>query len=205
MLTKDEFIRPLVHHRKNEIVITSMGMVRPWAKHSDHILDFACGDSAMGHAADFALGIALARPQQTVICLNGDGSMLMNLGTLVTIAQSGAKNIILFVIQNESYEITGNQPVPGAGDIDYVFLARGAGIRRAYFFDDCQRYSASLPDLLDGAGPVFVAVRVKAGNEKPLRRNQAESARYLRPSLAQSAHSLREVLSDESNRVPEVT
>lgn len=158
----------------------------------------------MGHAADFALGIALARPQQTVICLNGDGSMLMNLGTLVTIAQSEAKNIILFVIQNECYEITGNQPVPGAGDIDYVFLARGAGIRRAYFFDDCQRYSASLPDLLDGTGPVFVAVRVKAGNEKPLRRNQAESARYLRPSLAESAHSLREVLSHESNRVPEV-
>jgi thiamine pyrophosphate-dependent acetolactate synthase large subunit-like protein len=197
MLTKDEFIRPLVHHRKNEIVITSMGMVRPWAKHSDHILDFAVADSAMGHAADFALGVALARPHQTVICLNGDGSMLMNLGTLVTIAQSGAENLVLFVIQNECYEITGNQPVPGATQIDYVLLAHGAGIRRAYFFDDPQVYSASLPDLLHGTGPVLAAVRVEAGNEKPLHRSQAEPARYLRPSLAESAHSFREILSKQ--------
>jgi thiamine pyrophosphate-dependent acetolactate synthase large subunit-like protein len=197
MLTKDEFIVPLVRHRTNEIVIASMGMVRPWARHSDHILDFACGDSAMGHAADFALGIALARPERIVICINGDGSMLMSLGTLVTIAQSGAKNIILFVMQNESYEITGNQPVPGAGGIDYVLLARGAGVKGTYFFDDPQKYSVFLPDLLNGDGPVMVAVRVEAGREKPLSRNKAEPARYLRPSLAESAHSLRRALSDE--------
>jgi sulfopyruvate decarboxylase subunit beta len=197
MLTKDEFIIPLVHHRTQEIVVTSMGMVRPWAKHSDHLLDFACADSAMGHAADFALGIALARPDRIVICINGDGSMLMNLGTLVTIAQSKAKNIVLFVMQNERYEITGNQPVPGAGNADYVLLARGAGIGRAYFFDDPQKFSTSLPDLLDGDGPVIVAVRVEAGNERPLNRHKAEPARYLRPSLAESACSLRKALSDE--------
>ena len=195
MLTKDEFIAPLVDHRKNEVVITSMGLVRPWAKHSDHVLDFACGDSAMGHAADFALGIALAQPMRKVICINGDGSMLMNLGTLVTIVQSRAKNLLLFVMQNESYEITGNQPVPGLGGVDYVLLARGAGVRRAYLFDDPKEYSAALPSLLDGDGPIMVAVKVEAGREKPLNRNPAEPARYLRPSLAESAYSFRQALS----------
>jgi len=204
MLTKDEFIIPLVHHRTDEIFVTSMGMVRPWARHSDHILDFACADSAMGHAADFALGIALARPERSVICLNGDGSMLMNLGTLVTIAHSEAKNILLFVVQNESYEITGNQPVPGASGINFVLLANGAGIEKAYFFDDAQKYSDSLPDLLHGKGPLMAAVRIEAGNEKALQRRKAEPARYLRPSLAESAHSLRQILSERSSRDTEV-
>ena len=130
--------------------------------------------------------------------------MLMSLGTLVTIAQSGAENLVLFVIQNESYEITGNQPVPGATRTDYVLLAHGAGIRRAFFFDDPQRYSASLADVLRGPGPTLIAVRVEAGSEKPLRRSQAEPARYLRPSLAESAHSLREVLLSENEQVAKV-
>src|SRR5215471_14624440 len=153
MLTKDEFIAPLAKRRTNEIVITSMGLVRPWAGYSDHVLDFAVADSAMGHSADFALGIALAQPRHIVICLNGDGSMLMSLGTLVTIAQTGAKNFVLFVIQNECYEITGHQAVPGAKQIDYVLLARGSGIKRTYFFDEAQEYSKALPLLLDGDGP----------------------------------------------------
>jgi len=56
-------------------------------KRSHVDLDFASADSAMGHTADLALGIALARPERKVICLNGDGSMLMTLGTLVTAAR----------------------------------------------------------------------------------------------------------------------
>jgi thiamine pyrophosphate-dependent acetolactate synthase large subunit-like protein len=198
MLTKDEFIAPLAKSRTNEIVITSMGLVRPWAEYSDHVLDFAAADSAMGHSADFALGIALAQPRHIVICLNGDGSMLMNLGTLVTIAQSGARNLVLFIIQNECYEITGHQAVPGANQIDYLLLARGSGIKRTYFFDDVEEYSKTLPELLDGDGPLLVAVRIQAGSEKPLHRSQSESARYLRPSLAESAHALRRVLSSHA-------
>src|SRR5512142_2446715 len=98
-----------------------------WGRLSQSEFDFASADSAMGHAADLALGIALAQPQRKVICLNGDGSMIMTLGTLVTIIDAGAKNLILFVVQNGTYEITGNQPTPGGGRVDFCALARGAG------------------------------------------------------------------------------
>ena len=56
------------------------------------------------------------------------------------------KNLILFIIQNSTYEITGNQPVPGASRVDYATLARGAGFERAYFFEDAQEYAARLPE-----------------------------------------------------------
>ena len=75
----------------DEVVVTTMSVTRPWGRLSSHDLDFASADSAMGHAADLALGIALARPDRTVVCLNGDGSMLMSLGTKApsSLAQAG--------------------------------------------------------------------------------------------------------------------
>ena len=110
----------------NEVVVTTMSVTRAWGRLSDHDLDFASTDSAMGHAADLALGIALARPKRTVICLNGDGSMLMTLGTLATVVGAGASNLVLIVVDNGSYEITGSQAVPAAGLIDYAAMAEAA-------------------------------------------------------------------------------
>jgi thiamine pyrophosphate-dependent acetolactate synthase large subunit-like protein len=171
-----------------------MGTVRPWGRHSSNDLDFASADSAMGHAADLALGIALAQPQRKVICLNGDGSMLMTLGTLVTAVQSGATNLVLFVIENGTYEITGNQPVPGTGFVDFVAMARAAGFQRTFSFDDPEEYQTQLPAALAGEGPVLIAVRVEPGLEGPLSRTPREQARYLQTSLAESAHRLRDTL-----------
>lgn len=198
MLTKDQFLRPLSELRGSAVVVTTMGIVRPWGKHSRSEFDFASADSAMGHAADLALGVALAQPQRKVICLNGDGSMLMALGFLATIVQTAAKNFILFVVQNDTYEITGNQPLPGAGRVDFVTIARGAGFKRCYLFDDVTDYEGKLPEVLEGVGPVFVTVKVQAGCEGPLSRSQEEEAPYLRPSLAESAHRLRKILSSPS-------
>ena len=82
MLTTLELLEPLAARRTDEIVVTTMSTVRPWGLLSDHDLDFASADSAMGHAVDLALGIALAPPNRLVVCFNGDGSMLMTLGTL---------------------------------------------------------------------------------------------------------------------------
>src|SRR4051812_36917694 len=141
MMTKDQALAPLAACRTDEIVVTTMGMVRPWAAHSSHPLDFASADSAMGHAADLALGIALAQPERTVVCLNGDGSMLMTLGTLVTAVANRARNYLLFVIQNDTYEITGNQPIPGRTDFSAMALA--AGFPRAHHFEDAAPYAAA--------------------------------------------------------------
>jgi thiamine pyrophosphate-dependent acetolactate synthase large subunit-like protein len=193
-LTKEQLLEPLAELRDQSVVVTCMSVTRPWGAYSSSELDFASADSAMGHTADLALGIALAQPNRKVVCLNGDGSMLMTLGTLATVTASEATNFVLFVIQNDTYEITGNQEIPAAGRIDFALLARGAGFRRVYDFDDPDSYKKTLPEVLSGDGPVFVAVRVEKGWEGPISRSAKEKSRYLRTSLDQSAHDLRKAL-----------
>jgi len=194
MLTKEQLLKPLAELRGQSVIVTCMSVTRPWGKYSSSELDFASADSAMGHTADLALGIALAQPSRKVVCLNGDGSMLMTLGTLATVAGSGATNFVLFVVQNDTYEITGNQGIPAAGRLDFTLLAAGAGFRRTYHFEDPDSYKKTLPEVLSGEGPVFVSVRVEKGLEGPISRSAKEKSRYLRISLAQSAHELRKAL-----------
>ena len=195
-MKRDDVLRALAGRRGQAVVVTTMGTVRTWARLSDHPLDFASADSALGHAADFALGLSLAQPHRKVVCLNGDGSMLMSLGTLVTIVASGAANLVLFVLQNDRYELTGNQAIPGAGRLDFPAMARAAGFARVHAFEDAAAYEALLPSILEGGGPVCVTVRVEPGAEGPLGRGAGESAAYLRPSLAESARILRRALAE---------
>jgi thiamine pyrophosphate-dependent acetolactate synthase large subunit-like protein len=194
-VTKDELLEPLARLRGERIVVTTMGLVRPWARHSRSAFDFASADSAMGHAADFALGLALAQPGRQVVCLNGDGSMLMSLGTLATIVDAGARNLVLFVAENGTYEVTGNQKVPGAGRVDFAALARAAGFPRAERFAEGASYAAALPEMLAAPGPVCLVAAVEAGEEGPLGRGPGQDAPYLRASLAESARALRRALS----------
>ncbi len=194
MMTKDELLAPLAKLRKDAVVVTCMGVTRPWGRYSQSDLDFASADSAMGHTADFALGIALARPLRKVVCLNGDGSMLMTLGTLVTAAHAAPGNFYLFVIQNDTYEITGNQLLPAADRLDFVSLARGAGFDRVYAFDDATSYAESLPAVLSEKGPVLAVVKVQPGTEGPISRSEREASNYLKVSLAEWARRLRRAL-----------
>jgi len=195
VVTRTAFLADLASRRRDEVVVTTMGVVRPWGLVSEDGLDFASADSAMGHAADFALGIALARPKRRVICLNGDGSMLMSLGTLVTVVASGVENLALVVMENGTYEITGNQSIPGGSAIDFVAMARAAGFRHAFRIDAADTLERGITDLLQADGPVFCAVQVEPGSEGPISRSADEEARYLRNSLAESARRLRKALS----------
>ena len=194
MLTPAELLAPLARRRGDRVVVTTMSTVRPWGLLSDHDLDFASADSAMGHAADLALGVALARPDRQVLCLNGDGSMLMSLGTLATIVGTGATNLVLFVVDNGGFEITGHQPVAGAGRVDYAGLARAAGFPRVYTADHGGDFAARLDEILEGEGPTFVHARVQPGREGPISRSDAEQARYLKRSLAEWARVTRSAL-----------
>jgi phosphonopyruvate decarboxylase len=194
MLTRAQLLEPLARHRTNEVVVTTMSVTRPWGRLSDHDLDFASADSAMGHAADLALGIALARPKRTVICLNGDGSMLMTLGTLATVVGARASNLVLIVVDNGTYEITGSQAVPAAGLIDYAAMAEAAGFPRVFRFDDPREYVDAVPGILTGPGPTLVQVSVEPGSEGPIGRSSEEAARYLRYSLAEWSRAFRDAL-----------
>ena len=183
MLTRAQVLEPLAKHRTDEVIVTTMGVTRPWGRISDSDLDFASADSAMGHAADLALGIALARPDRTVACLNGDGSMLMTLGTLATVVGSGASNYVLFVIDNGVFEITGHQSVAASGQVDYAAMAQAAGFQRVLTFDDARSYAESIGDILTQPGPTFVHLMVEPGSEGPISRNDREKGRYLMTSL----------------------
>ena len=194
MMNKYDCLKAIAANRSDEIVVTTMGVALPWSALSDHPRDFASVDSGMGHAADFGLGLALARPDLKVLILNGDGSMLMNLGTLATIVGSGARNLILFVMENRTYEVTGNQPVPGAGDICFARMAEASGFPRVYEFREQTDLEKGLPEVLSGEGPVFVTLRVEPGMEPPPMREKENPAPYLRDSVAGSARRLRTVL-----------
>lgn len=199
MLTKLELLGPLARLRTDEIVITSMSVVRPWGRLSSSDFDFASADSAMGHTADLALGVAMAQPSRRVLCLNGDGSMLMSLGTLATIVESGARNLVLFVIVNRTYEITGNQSVPAGKALDFAAIARGAGFANVHHFDEALSYASALESIVrDQRGPTFVSVAVEPETEGPISRGASEHAPYLKTSLFDWSHRMRKALIESS-------
>lgn len=154
--------------RTDQIVVTTMGAAREWPKLSQHPLDFHYLPSAMGQAPMLGLGLALAQPTREVIAINGDGSMLMNLGSLVTIAASGARNLTLIVLENGLYEVTGGQATAAAASsqpVDLVAIARGAGISSAASFDDLDVWRQAAAAALKAPGPRFIVLRVSPVGE----------------------------------------
>jgi thiamine pyrophosphate-dependent acetolactate synthase large subunit-like protein len=151
--------------RRDEIVVATMGSAREWPKLSQHPLDFQYLPSAMGHAPMVALGLALAQPERHVICLNGDGCMLMGLSSLVSIVATGVKNFTLIVFDNGLYEVTGGQPTAAAAydsprPCDFTGLARAAGFPTSLVFDDAAAWRAAAPEVLRMPGPRFVQLAV---------------------------------------------
>ena len=196
MLNKEECLKIIAKHRTDEVVITTMGSVAAWGEISDHPLDFASVGSAMGHAADFALGIALARPDKKVLVLNGDGSMLMSLGTLAT-ATGLARlphNYYLFVCENSEYEVTGNQSIPGGSNLSFATVARGSGFEKIHRFDQLSVLDSTLPLILNEMGPTFVNLKIASSNAQPPHRSSANAVRYLRETLSESTHKLAKAL-----------
>src|SRR5205085_4802957 len=91
---------------------------------------------SMGLACPIALGVALAQPERGVIALEGDGSILMGLGCLTTIANLRPRNLTIVIMDNALYQITGKQRTATAGVTDIVTIARGAGIANAEWVRD---------------------------------------------------------------------
>jgi thiamine pyrophosphate-dependent acetolactate synthase large subunit-like protein len=115
---------------------------------------------SMGLAVPIALGVALAQPERRVFALEGDGSLLMQLGSLATIANLAPRNLIVVVWDNGLYQITGSQPTATAGRADLVEIARGAGLSRSAWARDEQDFESLVERALDGDGPWFIAARV---------------------------------------------
>lgn len=145
-----------------DIVVTTMGPARDWMKEGIGPLDFVLVPSSMSQATSLGLGLAIAQPSRHVVVCNGDGSMLMNLGSLVTIAAAGAPNLVIIVFVNGIYEVTGGQPTPAAGrtGVDFVAMARACGITEAHAFPTLQAWAEAAPRLFRTPGPTFIALSV---------------------------------------------
>jgi sulfopyruvate decarboxylase subunit beta len=148
--------------REDDVVIATMAAAKAWMELGTHPLDLIFVPSSMGHATSFGLGIAMAQPQRRVIVCNGDGSMLMNLGSLVTIASQGPRNLVVIVFDNGVYEVTGAQPVPGHGRVDFAALARGSGFESVFYFSTLEKWTRTLEPVLAAKGPVFVLLEIEA-------------------------------------------
>lgn len=150
----------IAKERSDEIVITHMTTGHDWSKVSTRPeLDLHLA-GAMGKASSFGLGIALARPDQRVWVLDGDGSLLMNLGSLVTVANMAPKNLVHFVYENDAYDTTGGQTVPGAGRFDLAAIGRGSGYPRADTFDNLEDLLNRVREVVSGPGPTLVVLKV---------------------------------------------
>ena len=185
MMTLREAVEPVAAHRRDHVVVTTMSSVGVWPGLSDTPLDCHYLPSSMGQGVPLGLGLALARPGRGVVVLTGDGSLLMNLGCLVTLAQH-AVPVYVLLIDNGLYEVTGGQPVAGAGRTDYAGLARAAGISRVSAFDAAGAWRDAAADCLAGGGPAFVWLKVRGekGKATPAApRPMAEQIRRLRAAL----------------------
>jgi len=154
-----QFLEKLNELRMDEVVVTTMASARDWPEYSDSPLDLNYAPSSMGQGSALGLGIALARPERKVIVINGDGCMLMNLGSLVTIANLCPSNLILVNIENGVYEVTGGQPYAGAGEVSFTGLARSAGWESIHEFKDASQLGAGLRSAIQSTGPSFINVK----------------------------------------------
>src|SRR5687768_17136424 len=153
---------------ETDVVIATMAAAREWMTLGAGPLDIIFVPSSMGQAPSMGLGLALARPDRRVIVANGDGSMLMNLGSLVTITAAAPKNLAVVVFANGVYEVTGAQPTPGSAsargdgaEVDFVAMARACGFRSAVRCSTPASWNEAIPRMLGADGPHFVVVDVE--------------------------------------------
>ena len=184
-LTRATATRLLVDRLTDEVVVSNLGQASlDLQQLGDRPLNcYTFG--AMGQCSSIALGIALARPDVRVIALDGDGSLLMNLGSLCTIATLAPKNYALVIWDNEVHQTTGGQATATAFRSSFVGLARGAGIARVLEARDEAALVAAYDRLLHEDGPVVLNVKVAKGRaEGVLDRDVVGYARRFRAALA---------------------
>lgn len=157
MIRYADSVAAIAKLRGDAVCVSTMTQTRYWngaSKRPD--LDIGISNG-MSKASSVAFGIALGKPDRKVLVLDGDGSLLMNLGSLVTVAGKRPANFYHFVFDNGIYAVTGGQPVPHRAD--FKGLALASGYRAAYNFDDFEAFSTELPRIMREPGPLLVNLR----------------------------------------------
>src|SRR6266581_6260604 len=144
MMKPEEVLQAIAAARGDAIVIPTMTTSPAWRTLAPDDLSVGCV-GFMGGASSLGLGLALARPDRRVIVLDGDGSLLMQLGTLATIAGAAPRNLLHLVFKNGVYHTSGAQGIPGGLSVDFVTMAKGAGYRTALAISELDEFKRRLP------------------------------------------------------------
>ena len=160
MIHTDDMFQAFAPHRAESIVIVTGTSGRRWREISSNEKRDLSLQGAMGQTTSAALGFALSQPDEKVVLFDSEGSLLMNMGILATIAGKKPKNFFHFLMDNECYATTGGQPVPNSQEINYAGMAKEAGYTAAYNFDNLEDFSTNVERILNETGPVFVAIKV---------------------------------------------
>jgi len=167
MIRRDEGLKEIAKHRGDAIVVAVYNSAFDLRRVSPSPLNYY-SVGAMGLASSHGLGLALGLPSRKVIVLDGDGSLLMNVGSLVTIASQAPRNLYHFVGENGCYEANGSHPIPGRGRLSFAGMARAAGYLHVFEFDDLDRFAIEVPRILSLSGPVFTTLKIVPGEPSPL-------------------------------------
>lgn len=127
---------------------------------------------SMGHASSIALGVALAKTDKRIICLDGDGALLMQMGAMTTIGKTKPKNLIHILLNNECHESVGEQKT-GAENIDFESLSTAVGYSHFYLADSLDVLKNCWNDLNSQQGPIFLEIKLKPGSRDDLGRPQS--------------------------------
>jgi sulfopyruvate decarboxylase subunit beta len=169
-------------------VVTIMGAVAVELYSLGHRPNFFYLEHAMGLASSVGLGIALAQPERTVVVIDGDGSVLMNLGGLTTLARYAPPNLTHLVFDNESLLSVGGFPTATSTGTDLAAVARGAGIAEASTVTDLEAFRTAASAAIHRDGLACIVAKVEAVGpagfhmDLHLLENRFEFARALRRS-----------------------
>lgn len=163
-LRRRAVVKALLESREDMLIVAALG-APAWdvTAAGDRPLNFPLW-GAMGGAVPVGLGLALAQPSRRVLVITGDGEMLMGLGSLATVAIQRPPNLAIVVLDNERYGETGMQLTHTAGEVDLAAVAAATGIPVCGTVSDEEKLESALPQILNGKGPVFFNIKVRAEN-----------------------------------------
>jgi sulfopyruvate decarboxylase subunit beta len=170
----------------DRVVVTIMGAVAAELQSLGHRPNFFYLQHAMGLASSMGLGIALAQPQRQVLVFDGDGSILMNLGGLTTLARYRPRNLVHVVFDNESLLSVGGFPTATATGSDIAAIAAAAGIRRSCTVRTLDEFTTTFAEALDAGELSTIVAKVEASGpsryvtDLSLLENRFAFARFLR-------------------------
>jgi len=163
----EDVLQVVAAARGDAICVPTMTTSPAWRTIAPDDLSVGCV-GFMGGASSMGLGLALARPDRRVIVLDGDGSLLMQLGSLATNAGAAPRNFVHLLFKNGVYHTSGAQGIPGGISVDFVLMAKGAGYRQVLSIDTLDEFKRRLPELLKAEGPVFAELHTGLADQTPM-------------------------------------